>query len=302
MTLVLSPSPALDVSYLVDAVAAGSIHRPHRVLRRAGGKGLNVARAGAVLGRSIRVVAPLGGHVGAMVTELAAAEGLDLDVVPIAAGARSCISAIPGDGAPTEFYEPASPLTAAEAQVLTEHFASLPPDGWAALAGSLPDAHGLGTALLARRAAGDRIAIDSSGAGLAALLDVLNPDLLKINTSEARELLGRDGDAAEVARILQARTAGTVVVTDGAAGAVAVDAMGAWRAEPDPQPGRFAIGSGDSFFAGLLVALAEGVALPEALLAASSAGSANTRAPGAGVFDRAEYDAAGRRIQVRALS
>ena len=79
---------------------------------------------------------------------------------------------------------------------------------------------------------------------------------------------------------------------------LAVDAAGAWRAEPDPRPGRFAIGSGDSFFAGLLVTLAAGGALRDALHAASAAGSANSRTPGAGVFVRAEFDAAYARIEV----
>ena len=300
MIVVLSPSPALDVSYLVGAVEPGAIHRPRGVLRLAGGKGLNLARAAAVLGERVRVVAPLGGHVGELVAELADAAGLHLDVVPIAAEARSCVSAVPDVGSPTEFYEPASPLTASEAQVLREHFAALPAAGWAVLAGSLPDADGLGAALLARRAQGDRIAIDSSGPQLGTLLDQVRPDVLKINASEAAEVLGVAGPAPELAASLRARTGGTVIVTEGPAGAVAVDAAGTWRAAPDPQPGRFAIGSGDSFFAGLLVALAAGAALPDALRSASAAGSANTRMPGAGVFDRAEYDAALARIEVQA--
>ncbi|MEO8262427.1 MAG: PfkB family carbohydrate kinase, partial [Pseudolysinimonas sp.] len=122
--------------------------------------------------------------------------------------------------------------------------------------------------------------------------------LLKVNATEAAELLGSAGSALELAAGLRARTGGTVVVTDGAAGAVAVDAAGTWRAAPDPRPGRFAIGSGDSFFAALLVALAAGAALPDALHSASAAGSANTRVPGAGIFDRPEYEAALARIVV----
>jgi 1-phosphofructokinase/tagatose 6-phosphate kinase len=295
---VLSPSPALDVSYLIERVDAGAIHRPRAVLRQAGGKGLNLARAAAVLGESARVVAPLGGHVGSLIADLADADGLQLDAVPISAEARSCVSAIPETGSPTEFYEPPSPLTAAEASVLGEHFASLPAGGWSALAGSLPEVAGLGAALLARRARGDSIAVDSSGSGLSELLEGTRPEVLKINVAEAGEVLGRPGPIAELAADLHRRTGGIVVVTDGAAGAVAVDAAGAWRAHPDPTPGAFAIGSGDSFFAGLLVALAAGASVPEALRAGSAAGSANTRAPGAGVFTRADYDAALDRIEV----
>lgn len=298
MITVLSPSPALDVSYLVESVQAGTIHRPRAVFRQAGGKGLNLARAAAVLGESARVVAPLGGHVGSLIADLAEAAGLQLEAVPISAEARSCVSAIPDNGPPTEFYEPPPPLTAAEASVLGEHFASLPSAGWSALAGSLPEMVGLGAALLARRARGDSIAVDSSGAGLSELLEVTRPEVLKINVAEAGEVLGKSGSAVELAVELRGRTGGIVVVTDGAAGAVAVDAEGAWRAHPDPVSGTFAIGSGDSFFAGLLVALGAGASIPDALRAGSAAGSANTRTPSAGVFTRADYDAALDRIEV----
>jgi 1-phosphofructokinase family hexose kinase len=286
---VLSPSPALDVSYLVDRLEAQTIHRPREVLRLAGGKGLNLARAARVLGERVRVVAPLGGHLGDLVAELAAAEGIELDGVPVAAATRQCISAIPQEGAPTEFYEPAAPLGDADAARLLNRLGP----GWSVLAGSLPATTGLGAL-----AALERVAIDSSGAGLGALIDEVRPVLLKINVHEAGDLLGRPGAALDLAGNLAARTGGTVVLTDGAAGAVAVDAAGAWRARPDPRPGRFAIGSGDSFFAGLLVALTAGAVLPDALRAASAAGSANTRTPGAGVFTRAEYDAAHARIEV----
>lgn len=301
MITVLSPSPALDVTYLLHAVVAGEIHRPREVVRQPGGKGLNLARAARVLGAEVTIVAPLGGRIGDLVTQLAGAEGLILRGVPVAVETRMCVSAIPDAGSPTEFYEPAAALTPDDERRLLDVFGAARAAGWAVLAGSLPDADGLGAALEARRAAGDRTAIDSSGPRLAALIDETRPDLLKVNAHEASEVLGRTGSAADLAVALRERTGGAVVVTDGAAGAVAVDGDGGWRAAPDPQPGRFAIGSGDSFFAGLLAGLGTGASLPEALLTASAAGSANARVPGAGVFDRAAFDAASARIAITAL-
>ena len=63
----------------------------------AGGKGLNLARAARVLGEQVRVVAPLGGHIGSLVAELAAAEGLDLEARPSTGETRMCVSAIADD-------------------------------------------------------------------------------------------------------------------------------------------------------------------------------------------------------------
>jgi 1-phosphofructokinase family hexose kinase len=298
---VLSPSPALDVTYLLEGVTAGRIHRPQQVLRQAGGKGLNLARAARVLGAPARVVAPLGGRIGDLVSDLAAAEGIELAPVVVAGETRMCVSAIPAEEDPTEFYEPAGRLSASDGNRLLKAFTASAASGWSVLAGRLPDAEGLAQALASRRNAGDRVAVDSSGPRLSALLDEVPPDLLKVNVHEAAELTGHAGSAADLAAALRDRTGGTVVVTDGAAGAVAVDATGSWRAAADPQPGRYAIGSGDSFFAGLLTGLAGGADLADALRAASAAGSANTRVPGAGVFTRADYDAALRRILVTVI-
>lgn len=285
MITVLSPSPALDVSYLVGEVAAGRIHRPREVLRRAGGKGLNLARAAAVLGVRARVVAPLGGSIGAEVARLAAAEGLDLVALPTDAETRLCVSAIADDGTATEFYEPAAPVPAGWLDRV-----ELPAGGWTVLTGRLPD--------------GDipvpagRLAVDASGRGLRDLLELARPALVKINVHEAGELLGRTGDALTLARAIHAGTGGAVVLTAGIEGAVAVDATGAWRALPDPEPGRYAIGSGDSFLAGLLAGLDADDPLPEALRRGSAAGSANTRVPGAAVFTRDDFEAALRRLEV----
>jgi fructose-1-phosphate kinase PfkB-like protein len=284
MITVLSPSPALDVTYLLDEIVVGGIHRPRRVLRQAGGKGLNLARAAAVLGSRVRVIAPLGGRIGELVAELAAGEGLDLEIVRVEEETRMCVSALTDDAAATEFYEPAPAAGLRDPGSL----------GWTVLAGSLPADGEL------PRLSG-QVAIDSSGPRLGELLEATRPAVLKINVDEASELLGGSGSPSGLARTLHERTGAAVVLTAGSEGAVAVDAVGAWRAAPDPQPGRFAIGSGDSFLAGLLVALDAGAALPAALHDASAAGSANTRAPGGGVFTRSDFEAARSRIEVVAL-
>lgn len=292
MITVVCPSPSLDVTYFVDELTPGAIHRPRQVLKLAGGKGLNLARAAKTLGTGVLVVVPLGGHVGGLIADLAAADGIELRVVPADAETRTCVSVIPDDGASTEFYEASAPADAAALQAATAK------SDWVAIAGRVPDDSAGFAGVLGRGRTG---ALDTSGPGLATLIDAAHPGLVKVNVHEAAELLGRNGSPLELAQGVAARSGGAVVVTAGAGGAVAVDAAGAWRAAPDPQPGWFAIGSGDSFFAGLLVALAAGAALPDALRSASAAGSANTRAPGAGVFTRTDYESALQRIEVHPL-
>ncbi|MGQ7296144.1 PfkB family carbohydrate kinase [Quadrisphaera sp. KR29] len=283
--VVLLAAPALDVTHLVSGVAPGAVHRPQEVLRLAGGKGLNLARAAAALGTPVRVVAPLGGPTGVRVAEAARAEGLDLVAVPVAGETRTCFTAATGDGAPTDFYEPAAPLAAPEAAALLAALRDAPLRGWTVVSGSLPaglDPAAVAAVLRGRRAAGDAVAVDTHGAALAVLVQD-GPDLVKVNRAEASALLGEEHlDLAAATAALVRRTGGAVVVTDGEAGAVGADPSAVVRVPPHPCRGGYPTGSGDAHLAGLLTALSRGQDLRSALLAAAAAGAANAAVPGAG--------------------
>lgn len=281
MITCLALSPALDVTYLVPSVEVGRIHRPHTVLRNAGGKALNVARATAVLGGEAHAVAALGGRVGMLVADLLEASGIPLAAVETGGETRTCLTIAADDAEGlTEFYEPAAPLADG---VVRAAVGLLPPGGLVVLAGSIPP---LDLDLLVDLLRGRRLVIDTHGAALAALIDRADPEIVKVNRTEAAALVGspEDDPLEHLAAALRERSGGTVVVTDGTAGSLAVDERGMHRAVPDPVRGRYAVGSGDSFFAGLLVGLERGDALPDALLLAAASGSANAQVPGAAVF------------------
>jgi len=282
---VLLPAPALDVTYLVDALMPGQIHRPRRVLRLAGGKGLNLARVATRLGCATSVIAPLGGHIGALVADLAAAEGITLLAVPVAGETRSCVT-VATDAGLTEFYEPAAELSDREAAEFLAAGRAAAPTGWTVLAGSVGSGIPLAALvdmLASRSGAGERLAIDTHGAALAAIVRDLRPALVKVNRREASELLELDSDALHLARLLRDRTDGIVVVTDGENGSAAATGEGGWRVPPPPR-GHYPVGSGDAFFGGLLASLAQEQPIPVALAQASAAGAANAAEPGAGLL------------------
>lgn len=306
MITCLALSASLDITYLVDSLEVGGITRPREVYRVGGGKALNVARAAAALGTPVRAIAPLGGEVGQLVYSLLLGSGVDLEVVDTPGQTRSCVSIAADDSDRlTELYEPSEPLTASVWDAVVEHVRQLPadPGGWIVLSGSIPggvDLASLVELLNTCRGTGLRIAIDSHGAALEALVDGVRPELVKVNRSEAAGLLGLPEETVigTLADGIRERTGGLVVLTDGVAGSWAVDASGAFRAQPDPVRGRFPVGSGDSFLAGLLVGLSRGDALADSVHLAAACASANAAGPGAAVFDPAEVDAALRRITV----
>ncbi|HEU5268259.1 MAG TPA: PfkB family carbohydrate kinase, partial [Jatrophihabitans sp.] len=60
-------NPAIDVTYHVAAHVPGQSHRVLSVTRRAGGKGVNVARVVRQLGEPVLVTGLLGGPTGAAI-------------------------------------------------------------------------------------------------------------------------------------------------------------------------------------------------------------------------------------------
>ena len=286
----LGLSPSLDVVYVLDAVRTGVIHRPRQVVRLAGGKSLNVSRALVRLGAEVRAVAPLAGPLGDLVEELLGPTGVELVRLPSSAPTRLCVSAADASaGTLTEFYEQAPLADGTELDHLGPVLAGLAPDDWLVLSGSVPagtDLDRLVALLATARERGVRLAVDTHGAVLPLLLGVAAPDVLKINRLEATELVGADpADLLELGAAVRAAGTDVLVLTDGAAGAVGWDDRGAWRVATDAAPGRYPVGSGDCFLAGLVADLAAGRSLPEALVTAAAVGAANAAIPGGALFD-----------------
>lgn len=285
MILCVAANPSVDRLCRVETLHPGQIHRPIGLSVVPGGKGLNCARAAARLGGSVTVAALLAGHAGRFVAELIEAEGVALEAVWAReeGETRTSYTVAPEDGPLTEFYERGDEV----APDVWQDFAALvrrlgTAADWMTISGSLPPgAPGDGYVGLVGAA---RTAFDSAEAGVEG-----RPALVKVNRDEARRLT-QAADPLEAARILAESSAGAAVVTLGEEGAVAVDQGGAeWAASMDAR-GRFPVGSGDCFLAGMVVALGRGEPFEDALRLATGVAAANAEQPGAAVFDRARAE------------
>jgi 1-phosphofructokinase family hexose kinase len=285
----VAPSPSIDRLFEVERLQTGEIHRPASSVQVPGGKGLNAARAAAGLGADVRAVALLGGHSGRWIADELERIGLPLAAAWHVGETRTCLSVADAEsGLLTEFYE----ANAAASQEEWDAFARLAEDAaassdWTTVSGSLPPgAPADGYERLA--AAGAEVAVDTTALGAA------RPSLLKVNAAEAAALTGSAadsvGEATAAAHALRLRIGGdghAAAVTRGGDGAVLVAPDGsAWRGSLTAR-GRYPVGSGDAFLAGLVTALTGGGGWPDALAAALGAAAANAEVPGPGLLDGA---------------
>ncbi|MDP9298715.1 MAG: hexose kinase [Actinomycetota bacterium] len=298
MIVCVAANPSVDKLFEVERLVRGDIHRPIGFVQTPGGKGLNAARAAHALGAEVRVVALLRGHTGKWLEEMLAAEGVPCEPRWTHGENRASLSVSDREtGGLTEFYEHGSEVpSSALAELLNAVDGLLPRARWVTISGSLPVGAPDDTyadVVRDARAAGVRVALDAEGERLRAAL-ASHPDVVKVNAAEAAGLLGvptaRSAEALSAAQKLR-----DLAGADGHAGLVTRGAEGVVVAAPDGMlyegrlyvRGRFPVGSGDAFLAGLVTGLDGGDDWPDALRLALGAAAANAELPGAGRLDPA---------------
>ncbi|HET9671602.1 MAG TPA: PfkB family carbohydrate kinase [Actinomycetota bacterium] len=312
MIVCLAANPSVDRLFEVERLTKGDIHRPSGFVQVAGGKGLNVARAAVALGAEVCAVTILRGHSGRWLQEALAAEGIDGEFVWTHGENRSSLSVADRDSAGlTEFYEHGEVApSAAWVELAHAAIGRCAPGGWLTISGSMPRGapdDGYRDLIVEARDAGVHVALDAEGGRLAAALPA-EPDVVKVNVAEAGELLGiptaRRDDSLVAASKIRAMAGG-----DGHAGIVTRGAEGVMLAAPDGTltegvlyvRGRFPVGSGDAFLAGLVAALDRGDPWEDALRLGLGAGAANAEMPGAARFDPDRARTLAREADVRVL-
>ena len=309
MIVTVTPNPSTDRTVtLSSALTRGAVHRVSSVSSEPGGKGVNVARALTLAGVDAIAVLPA----AAADPFLTLLSGADVPAAPVAVRGtvRTNLAITEPDGTTTKLNEPGARLDAAELDALTAAVLDRAATAsWVVLSGSLPPGvpDGWYADVVARlRGLDCRVAVDTSDAPLAALaagFDRAAPDLIKPNSEELAGLSGRSaeelessvqhGDPAPVivaARELIGRGVGAVLATLGAAGAVLVDADGAWIAAPPPITPRSTVGAGDSSLAGFLRADVVGCDAADRLRMAVGYGSAAAALPGSALPSPAELN------------
>ncbi|HEY0216763.1 MAG TPA: 1-phosphofructokinase [Cellulomonas sp.] len=287
MIVTVTLNPSLDRTVELDRLVRGQVLRAGSTHLDPGGKGVNVTRALLANGVPSRAVLPVAGADGQQLVDLLEAEGVATELVRVAGRTRSNIAIAEADGTVTKVNEPGTALTAGELDEVLGHALHLGTSGdWVVLCGSLPPGVPADTyARMVRRlrAAGLRVAVDSSGPPLAHAIDA-GPDLAKPNASELAEVAGHAltcrQDVVDAAREVQRRGVGRVLVSLGADGALLVDGPRVVSGRSPVTDPRSTVGAGDALLAGFLAATLAGADDAAALGAGLAWGSAAVRLPG----------------------
>jgi tagatose 6-phosphate kinase len=314
MILAVTLNPALDVTHHVRHADWDGVNRPHQVLTRPGGKGLNVARVLRTLGADVRAIGLAGGLDGQAVREGLAAASVPAVFTPIAGQTRRTFTVV--DEAANRvaaFNEPGPAVSDTEYQLFRALFGGeVRGCSVAVLSGSAPPGvpvTGYAALTSTAVAAGVPVILDADGPALRHAL-AAGPAIVKPNLAELERAAGRslrtggepDLDAAAgAARELTAAGADAAVVSLGPHGLLAVTPDGTWLATPAARTAGNPTGAGDAVVAGLALGLSLRSRWEERLRTSAALGAAAVAAPAAGDINLDDYHRELDRVELAAI-
>ncbi len=278
----LTMNPALDIATATETVVPGHKLRCREPRYDPGGGGINVARAVHRLGGDALAMFPVGGLSGEMLRRLLLEEGVPHIPVAVAGVTRESLAVVEQQsGKQYRFLLPGPRLTSHEQErcldALAMHAAGAP---YLVASGSLPP--GVPANFYARVRAlaakcGARFVLDTSGPALAGAGHGMF--LIKASLRELAELAGRSVESREAQEqaareLITQGHAEILIVSLGAQGALLATAHGTRRFAAISVEKLSSVGAGDAMVAGIVLGLAHGWTLTEAVKFGMAAGAA----------------------------
>ena len=290
----ITVNPALDVASATSQVVPERKLRCDTPVREPGGGGVNVARAIHALGGEATACVAVGGATGEVVLSLLEAEGVATRVVRTREWTRENINIVErATGHQLRFCMPGPRLGEAEWQQLIEQAVSLEPE-LVVLSGSLTAGVPADFYARAAKALRAKVVVDTSGDALLACRGT-GVYVIKASLREFATLVGatRVEEPQLPALAAQAVARGAcevLVVSLGAGGALWTTATQQERLVAPVVPVRSSVGAGDTMVAGIVLALARGGGLAEAIRYGVAAGSATVMRPGTALCRREDVE------------
>ncbi|WP_251977815.1 1-phosphofructokinase [Salinicola avicenniae] len=298
--LVVTLNPALDLSIRLPQLAPGTVNRTESTTLEAAGKGLNVARVLAALGRRVTLAGFLGADNDDAFVQACRRDGIEDASLRVAGETRINAKIAEADGRVTDINGPGLSVSATDLMALREALLARcrrEPPAAVVVTGSLPPGvtpAALAALVAALKDTGSPVWVDTSGAALIAALAV-PPTAAKPNEHEladwAGEPLATQAAQLAAARRLHAAGVDDAILSLGAAGVIWISRRGEWLASPPTVEVVSTVGAGDTLLAALLDGVIAGREAPEALRFAAALGAEAVRHLGVGAPQAADFAA-----------
>ncbi len=297
MILTVTANPTIDRVYFIEDFEIGKVHRAKGVSQSAGGKGINVARVAAIIGRETAAMGFVGGYTGDFIKAEVEKQGIKNLFTDIEGESRTCVNISDKSGKSGEILE-AGPCISEEEKnrFIKEYSANIESFDVICVSGSLP--RGLTSdfyteLICIAKEKGKRIITDTSGKTLEEILSA-KPYMVKPNKDEISTLMNReiktDDDIKETLSFLLEKGIEVPFISLGKEGAAAMIKGCCYKfATPDVKVVN-AVGSGDSAVAGIAAGIDMGYDIENAIKLAMACGTANTQFEQTGVVTKELVD------------
>ena len=283
----LTMNPTIDKSTSVDSVASEIKLRCQSPIFDPGGGGINVTRAIKKLGGDSVAIYTQGGGPGQMLFDLLAAEDIQQHTVGIANYTRENLTVFEESTTlQYRFGMPGPDISEAEQEACLDAVVEEGADLIVASGSLTPNMSADYYARLADRidATGGKLIVDTSGEALAAMANK-HVFLMKPNLRELELLTGEqftsEARLKETAQdYIRNGLAEVLIISMGAGGAALVTEDDFVEMRPPVVPILSKVGAGDSMVGGIVLALAQGRDLRDAMRFGIAAGSAAVMTPG----------------------
>ena len=297
--ITLTMNPAIDKSTSVAQVIVERklyCHPPHF---EPGGGGVNVSRAIRKLGGESTAIFPCGGPPGTYLLELLQQEGLACRPIPVQGRTRENLAVLEeSSGLQYRFGMPGAPLSDEEwRNCLVALAASNKKSHFIVASGSLPP--GVPDDFYARvarvgKGLGAKIIIDSSGDPLRLALQegvyLIKPNIRELGELVGKELVDEKSQREIALEMVRSGQCAVVALSLGAGGVLLATAAGCERLQTPLVPMKSKVGAGDSMVGGMVLSLAQGREVRDAVRFGVAAGAAAVMTPGSELCRREDAE------------
>ena len=282
MILVVNLNASVDKRYEIKDIKKGQVMRARSVENTPGGKGLHVANVATILKEDCIATGLLGGKCGEFIEDRLKDYGIKQEFVKINGDTRECLAFITDDLVQTEILEPGPEVSLEEQQTFLDKYINLIKDASVVVAsGSVPRNVPMDfykELIEIANSQEKKFLLDTSGDLLKEGIEG-KPFFIKPNKDEIEVLTGKKVECIEDAireiKEFQAKGIKFVAISLGAQGSIAGYEGKFYNVKIPKVEAVNPVGSGDSYVAGIAVALQRGYNVEDVLKFASACGTAN---------------------------